>query len=224
MMRIFLSIAIVAMTLLAFESCKNSEPAAAAEPAEKPEVKAGRTLTKPIGKAMTNPKSPSAESSSDTKSDASSDVNAGGGIKNDSKEIKRYKPSIPEDLFFGMYRSPCFGQCPVYNLDIKMDGTAILEGKRFFDHIGFYRTKIDEPTRLKILELADRYGYFDFNNVYDQQVTDVASTLTILRNEDKVHWVYDRMDSPQELRQFELEIETIIKDLQWQPMETEGKE
>ena len=223
-MRRALSIGLIALSFLVFESCKNSEPAAAAETAPKQEVKAGRTLTKPIGKAMTNPKSPSAETKTEEKSNSQSDAGNDGGIANDSKQMKRYTPTIPDDLFFGMYRSPCFGQCPVYNLDIKLDGTAILEGKRFFDYTGFHETKIDEATMIRIMDLADKYGYFNFQNVYDQQVTDVASTLTILRTDEQVHWVYDRMDSPEALRQFEMEVETIIKDLQWRPMESQEKE
>lgn len=141
-----------------------------------------------------------------------------------TKDMKSYEPKIPDDLFFGMYRSPCFGQCPVYNIDIKMNGEALLEGKRFFDYEGFHVTKFSEESMQRIIALAEQYGYAGFNNVYDAGVTDVPSTLTILRTDEGVHWVYDRMNAPEDLRKFETEVETIIKDQMWHRRDDKGQQ
>jgi len=64
------------------------------------------------------------------------------------------------------------------------------------------------------------------NHVYDAPVTDLPSTTTILQTEQIHQWVYNRMNAPDELRKFEREMETIIKDKQWSPRkkgQSEGK-
>ncbi|MEX2595890.1 MAG: DUF6438 domain-containing protein [Salibacteraceae bacterium] len=128
-----------------------------------------------------------------------------------------HKPEMKEDTYFKLIRTPCFGQCPVYNVEIKRNGEALLQGKHFFDYEGFFTGRFTESQMDKILFLADQYGYFDMENVYDAPVTDLPSTTTALRGNNGVHWVYNRMNGPEELSKFEMEVETIIKEVQWKP-------
>ena len=128
---------------------------------------------------------------------------------------ERPAPNYPDTLVFRMQRTPCFGQCPTYTINIYQSGWSLLEGKQFFDYEGFYTTKFTEEDLIQIENLAKKYGYDKMDHVYDAPVTDLPSTTTIVNTESMNNWVYNRMNSPDELRSFEREMETMIKDKQW---------
>ena len=130
---------------------------------------------------------------------------------------ERPVPRYPDTLVFRMQRTPCFGQCATYTVNIYQSGWALLEGKQFFDYIGFYTTKFTEEDLIQIEKLAQKFGYDKMDHVYDAPVTDLPSTTTIVNTESMNNWVYNRMNSPDELRSFEREMETMIKDKQWTP-------
>jgi hypothetical protein len=131
------------------------------------------------------------------------------------------KPFMADDSFFKMSRTPCFGRCPVYKLEIKQNGFAILEGIRFFDFEGVHEGQLSETQLNQITALADQYGYFKMEHVYDAPVTDLPSTTTALRTRDGFHWVYNRMDAPQTLFDFENAVEALVKEVQWKPSQLE---
>lgn len=124
-------------------------------------------------------------------------------------------PKYADSLFLRIDRTPCFGQCPVYRVDIYHSGRAYMTGKQFFDYQGTYQTRFSEGDMEYMLSIAEKHGYFDFDHVYDAPVTDLPSTTTIIHTDSRENWVYNRFNSPDELRAFELEIETLIKDRQW---------
>lgn len=130
---------------------------------------------------------------------------------------EREAPKYPDSLYFSMQRTPCFGKCPVYHVKIYNSGWALLEGGQFFDYQGYYVSKFTEEDLIRIEQMARKYGYAKMDHVYDAPVTDLPSTTTIIQSENIEHWVYNRMNSPDELREFELAMETMIKDKQWKP-------
>jgi hypothetical protein len=132
-----------------------------------------------------------------------------------SAEQKKLEPKIADSLYFMMQRTPCFGQCPVYTIRIYQSGNAYLEGKRFFDYEGWFKTKFSESEMIQIKTWAKEAGYWDMGHVYDAPVTDLPSTTTALKTDSQYQWVYNRMNSPDELRTFERNIETLIKDQDW---------
>jgi hypothetical protein len=139
--------------------------------------------------------------------------------KEQAKQTKpeRPAPNYPDTLVFRMDRTPCFGQCPTYTINIYQSGWSLLEGKQFFDYEGFYTTKFTEEDLIQIENLALKYGYQKMDHVYDGPVTDLPSTTTIVNTESMNNWVYNRFNSPDELRSFERDMETMIKDKQWKP-------
>ncbi len=135
--------------------------------------------------------------------------------KQETAEVDRPAPVFPDSLYFRMDRTPCFGQCPVYTVNIYRSGWALLEGRQFFDFEGTYTTKFNEEELDRIQKMAKDIGYAKLRHVYDAPVTDLPSSTTIVNSQDVQHWVYNRMNVPDELRNFELEMETMIKDKQW---------
>ena len=136
-----------------------------------------------------------------------------------AEDNKRHQPYIKESMFFGMYRSPCFGQCPVYNLDIDTAGHAVIGAKRFFDFEGFHDATLTAEQMKFIVDKAKQTNYFSYDHVYDAPVTDIPSTLTILQTSSECQWVYNRLNAPEELRTFESEMDAFIRSLDWKPFD-----
>jgi hypothetical protein len=135
--------------------------------------------------------------------------------KQETIEVDRLAPIFPDSLYFRMDRTPCFGQCPVYTVNVFRSGWALLEGRQFFDYEGTYTTKFNEEELDRIQKMAKDIGYAKLRHVYDAPVTDLPSSATIVNSQDVQHWVYNRMNAPDELRNFESEMESMIKDKQW---------
>ncbi len=139
-------------------------------------------------------------------------------------DLSKYQPEYAENLFLRFKRTPCLGKCPVYEVNVYLDGHAVMEAKQNFDYAGYYQTGFTEDHIDRILKLANDHGFFKMDHVYDAPVTDLPSTTTIIKSENGTHWTYHRMNAPDDLRELETELETFIKDLQWYPYKPEKKE
>lgn len=184
----------IAVIALANAGCKNGKKATA----DKDAVVAVETPTTPV-----TPKTPEVDEELESMQDEL------------TAEQKKLEPKIADSLYFMMQRTPCFGQCPVYTIRIYQSGRAYLEGKRFFDYEGWFKTKFSESEMIQIKTWANEAGYWKMNHVYDAPVTDLPSSTTALKTDSQYQWVYNRMNSPDELRIFERNIETLIKDQDW---------
>lgn len=184
----------IAVLTLALGACKNGKKAKADKTAEA------------AAETPAMPKAPQAPETSDELEKMEEELTA---------EQKKLEPKIADSLYFMMQRTPCFGQCPVYTIRIYQSGNAYLEGKRFFDYEGWFKTKFSESEMIQIKTWANEAGYWKMNHVYDAPVTDLPSTTTALKTDSQYQWVYNRMNSPDELRTFERNIETLIKDQDW---------
>ncbi len=73
---------------------------------------------------------------------------------------------------FYLKKSPCFGRCPIYTLEIKDDGTAILDAQRFMDNLGVFTKKVDKTS---FDELKSLYLLSDFEaypTMYESNIPD----------------------------------------------------
>lgn len=141
-----------------------------------------------------------------------------------AEDLARFKPKVADSLYFLKQTTPCFGQCPVYTFKVFQSGIAVLEGKKFFDYEGVFETRLNEDQLNQILHWAEEVAYFELEHVYDAPITDIPSSTTGLYLDDRSNWVYNRANSPEELRIFERNIEMMIKDLQWKPSKRAAKD
>ena len=58
---------------------------------------------------------------------------------NQSKEIVENEKTP----FLAMRRTPCYGKCPTYKLNIFSNGDIIYQGIRFVEKLGLYKSTID---------------------------------------------------------------------------------
>jgi hypothetical protein len=62
-------------------------------------------------------------------------------------------------------RTMCFGECPVYKVEIISDGTILYNGEMFVEKKGKHTWQIDEATIEKLNNALKYYRYFDIRKV-----------------------------------------------------------
>lgn len=118
-------------------------------------------------------------------------------------EIKKDVP------FLSMKRTPCYGKCPAYLVDIYENGQVIFNGRSFVDYIGEHTGIISTDDVQKIKDKITAINFFELNDKYDSNVTDFPSCIIDVNMAGKTKSILDRVGGPKELK----ELETLIHDL-----------
>lgn len=109
-----------------------------------------------------------------------------------NKKTSRHK--IEKIEFF---TTSCYGTCPVYDLDIKSDKSAVFNAKRFNEInsrevTGVYKTIITDKEYFKIIELINYIDFVNLENKYSVGGTDnQTSTLKITYDNGKIKSIHD---------------------------------
>ena len=101
-----------------------------------------------------------------------------------------------EGLFLSFERTPCFGKCPAFRMNVQHGGSATYEGIQFAPRDGKYSGKVSKAILNEILSEAERIGFFDLQEKYDGPVTDIPSMIIDIRTKDKRHKVLRGMALP----------------------------
>ena len=97
------------------------------------------------------------------------------GTETKVKEIKK-------ELIISLERTPCYGTCPIYKMEIFSDGSAFYHGERFVEKIGNYEFSVSKETLNYILKKADEIGFFELEDKYTANITDLPKTITFIKN------------------------------------------
>ncbi|MCB9170044.1 MAG: hypothetical protein H6594_06815 [Flavobacteriales bacterium] len=126
-------------------------------------------------------------------------------------------PTPADSLFFHIERTPCFGRCPAYSIDVYRSGFALYEGRSNVERIGRYTAWIGLDTLDRILTEADRIGYFDLQENYDAQVTDLPSTKLHIVSAGRDKAVLARYNVPAMLKVFAVHADSLLLHARWRP-------
>ncbi|NRA11047.1 MAG: hypothetical protein HRT57_03720 [Crocinitomicaceae bacterium] len=125
-------------------------------------------------------------------------------------------PDTAARVFFArMVRSPCYGNCPTYEMTIYEDGFVEYKGIRGVDLIGKYTTQLAVSEVQNFRIRANRTGFMEMKDKYDGMISDIPSaTTTIVLNGVKKS-VYRRYDFPPSILQFEELFDALLKSKKW---------
>jgi hypothetical protein len=116
-----------------------------------------------------------------------------------------------------LQQEPCFGFCPVYNVALFEDGTVVFMGIANVDTIGVTVQETDALSVTSIAQLAQAFGYFNWNDSYQEQfMTDQITVITSVRYEDQFKRIvrYDGdMNAPIGLVRLEDQIKALVSAL-----------
>lgn len=135
-------------------------------------------------------------------------IACGGGSKAGRKAAKASE--IPSDFALSMERTPCFGTCPVYKIEINNTGTLTWTGIRFTEREHIWSRQLSSDEMKLLWQEVQRSGYFEMAAEYDDpSLSDAPSVLMELQGNGKNHKVKDRVRGPEALRQLESMIDTL---------------
>ncbi len=108
--------------------------------------------------------------------------------------------------------TPCFGTCPVYNLEIFSQGKAHYEGIRYTDVEGEVEISLPPSDIDSLKQLILENGFFKLDSIYDDPyISDLPSTtITVSVGEEKKK-VKGRINKPKEFVAIETFLASLIK-------------
>jgi len=128
------------------------------------------------------------------------------GSSKKGTEIKEIK----KELIISLERTPCYGTCPIYKIKIFSDGSAFYHGERFVEKIGNYEFSVSKETLNYILKKADEIGFFELEDKYTANITDLPKTITFIKNGKHKKRVVDYYGAPKILKEFESLVDGCI--------------
>jgi hypothetical protein len=160
-------------------------------------------------------KKKSKKESSRARRDTSS-MQAGAGLStNDGKPDK-----AKDSLFVTLERTPCFGHCPSYKIEIYFKGYVVYHGYNYVDRIGDYYTVVPVDKLKELFNYAKEIRYFNLKDSYiNPSISDFPTTITSMQVKGERKTILDgHNETPSELIFFEKMIDDMFKDTQWKPL------
>ena len=113
--------------------------------------------------------------------------------------------------FIELKKDPCFGFCPVYEVKINGIGEAVFNGKRNVSKEGLWYQTLTADETNDLFAAFEEAGFWDLNDEYTSQVTDLPTTWTTLVLGEKTKTIKDYYGAPEELKSLEALIEAIAE-------------
>ena len=112
-------------------------------------------------------------------------------------------------------RTPCYGSCPVYTVEVFADGRVKYNGKIFVARIGIHEWNIDEKSIEEINNAIAKYGYFSMKENEPTLIATCSSsciTFVLLQNglHREINNYHGEDRYPIKLQRFEDKIDEII--------------
>jgi hypothetical protein len=123
-----------------------------------------------------------------------------------------------DSLFFSFERTPCFGMCPAFRLNVYRSGYATYEGRSHVEREGMHEGRVGMDTLALLLKEAEAIGFFALEDRYDSQVTDLPSLIIRIVSKGRDKKVVARVGYPEKLRNYATFVEELMLPLAWKPI------
>jgi hypothetical protein len=114
-----------------------------------------------------------------------------------------------------MERTACFGFCPVYEVTVYGDGEVQYIGKDFVEVEGEQTSQISEEQVRVLVQAFYDAGFFEMEDRYEDNVTDLPSTTTTITIDGETKSVYNYYGAPESLIELEQTIDRISGASEW---------
>jgi hypothetical protein len=125
----------------------------------------------------------------------------------------------PENSLVGIKRTSCFGTCPVYTMFLLDDFSIVYNGKRNVDKLGRYSAQASKEEYDLLIAFANEIGYFNFEDEYVTEVSDIPTVYTTLVKKGKRKTVVNLFMGPEQLSELESYIDAIFKGKEWEKVD-----
>jgi Domain of unknown function (DUF6438) len=135
---------------------------------------------------------------------------------------KPVEVKVENELLVSLQRTPCFGQCPVFKIELFSDGKVVYEGKTFSKRVGSYRATATPEFIKAIQQKAADIKYLSLDTKYpkgESMITDIPTTISFVRTGSENKMIRNNYDAPPELLEFEHWLELQFENLKWEAKE-----
>ncbi|MBD2724028.1 MULTISPECIES: DUF6438 domain-containing protein [Hymenobacter] len=101
--------------------------------------------------------------------------------KSSTKPVAAAKPAAEESPVITFERTPCFGTCPAYRMQVFADGRVLYEGRRGVPFVGQKELRLSKAAVDDLLRQAKEAHFDQFAEQYTQHTTDLPSTIIGVR-------------------------------------------
>ena len=123
-----------------------------------------------------------------------------------------------DSLVFRIGRTPCFGTCNAYWINVYRSGYATFSGNSNVEKIGQHEGWVGQDTIIMLINEAYRIGFFEMEDVYDGPVTDLPSMAIQVVANDKDKKVTGRVGTPAKLKNFGKLADELLFPIPWKPV------
>jgi hypothetical protein len=135
-------------------------------------------------------------------------------------EIPKFGGAQASDsLYFKLRRTPCFGRCKVYEINVYRSGYATFNGHSNVELEGMHQGRVGMDTLITILTQAEKIDFFSLEDRYDNEgITDLPSTIIQISANGKNKKVVSRVGTPEALKSYIAMVEELLYPMPWRPV------
>lgn len=147
---------------------------------------------------------------------SSCSLNSNQGISNLQPAQNSTQKYTAENLQISISRSPCYGMCATYNLNISGDGKVMWEGFKNVKMETKDSAMISQNDIINLVNAFDTNDFYSFKDRYhSDMVTDLPSTTITIVKDGKRKSVYSYFGAPKEFTNVTRAIEDIAVAQGW---------
>jgi hypothetical protein len=129
--------------------------------------------------------------------------------KTEQKAPEAVRPAI---TYIMMERTPCFGRCPYYALELKSDGMARYYGYKFTEHQGIYEIGIGIPQASHLFKTLESYRPDTCQDIYEMMIADLPGiNYTITYDNDETKSIRNANFGPGFLQDFARKMDEMMQ-------------
>ncbi len=130
--------------------------------------------------------------------------------------VKEVPAETKDSLAFYFEKTPCFGKCPVFKVNVYESGFATFEGINFTERLGLYSVRLTQADLEGIYNDALAANYFEQDSVYDNPyISDLPTTYSQINYNGKSHAIMARTNLPKALADFHNDLSVTLQEKDW---------
>ncbi|QTE23478.1 DUF6438 domain-containing protein [Polaribacter cellanae] len=107
-------------------------------------------------------------------------------VEKNTKEALHKVNYFSKNRLVSVLKTPCFGDCPVFEVTFFKDGNVVFLGKEYTLVKGIYKFKLKEQQLKELSNLFEKTAFKDFENAKDSEELQDYSNTFITYNDDKI--------------------------------------
>ena len=131
-----------------------------------------------------------------------------------SPSVQKDPPPGSGEVLLSLQRTPCFGTCPVYLVEVLGDGTLHFRGERHVKVTEPIDTKLDPATLKKLIARVEGTPFASWPNFVKETSSDAPTVVLTFKGHTVRHYRGD-LEAPEELTKLEDELDALLGTQRW---------